>query len=125
MPDTEVTIVLLVVAAVVIWFTQLHLITEVHDDEIVVHFKWLWKAKRIEIGDVREAAAVTYRPLLDYGGWGIRLGRKGWAYNVSGNRGVELGLRNENNLMIGSQEPENLAAAIQERMTTPGARRNG
>ena len=42
--------------------------------------------------DVAYAEARTYAPLREYGGWGIRgLSRKR-AYNVSGNRGVELSL---------------------------------
>ena len=49
----------------------------------------------------------------DYGGWGIRRGRRGWAYNVSGNRGVLLQLENEKTLLIGSQRPDELAAAIE------------
>jgi hypothetical protein len=34
------------------------------------------------------------------------------AYNVSGNRGVQLEFSNGKRLLIGSQRPEDLAAAI-------------
>jgi hypothetical protein len=54
----------------------------------------------------------TYRPIRDYGGWGIRYGRGGKAYNVSGNRGVMLELSDGQKLLIGSQRPEELANAI-------------
>ena len=40
----------------------------------------------------------------------------GKAYNVSGNRGVQLKLSTGNGLLIGSQRPEELAQAIQEGM---------
>ncbi|NVL91956.1 MAG: hypothetical protein HWN71_02845 [Desulfobacterales bacterium] len=55
---------------------------------------------------------MTYNPLKDYGGWGIRYGRGGRAYNVSGNRGVYLELSNGKSLLIGSLQPEELARAI-------------
>ena len=58
--------------------------------------------------------ARTYSALREYGGWGIR----GWggkrAYNVSGNRGVELTLKDGHKVMIGSQRAEDLARAIIE-----------
>ena len=58
-----------------------------------------------------------YRPILDYGGWGIRWGPgKGWAYNVSGNRGVQLELLDGKQLLIGSQNPEKLAQMIGKAM---------
>jgi hypothetical protein len=54
----------------------------------------------------------TYRPIRDYGGWGIRYGRNGKAYNVSGNRGVMLEFSHGQKLLIGSQKPGDLANAI-------------
>lgn len=63
-------------------------------------------------GDMDRHEAVTYRPIRDYGGWGIRLGKEGWAYNMYGKRGVLLHLRSGKTQLIGSQRPEELAAAI-------------
>jgi hypothetical protein len=56
----------------------------------------------------------TYRPILEYGGWGVRYSfvRKGWAYTVSGNRGVQLQLANGKRILVGSQRAEELARAI-------------
>ncbi len=63
-------------------------------------------------GDIEAAEATDYRPILDYGGWGIRFGRRGKAYNVSGHRGVQLRLRGGHRLLVGSQRADALAAAI-------------
>jgi hypothetical protein len=41
---------------------------------------------------------------------------KGWAYNVSGNRGVQLELADGKQLLIGSQNPEKLAQMIGKAM---------
>jgi hypothetical protein len=60
--------------------------------------------------------ARTYRPILEYGGWGIRYSPfgKGWAYNISGNQGVQLELMNGKRILIGSQRAEELARTIAE-----------
>jgi hypothetical protein len=50
--------------------------------------------KDIPLEDIARWEARTYRPLLEYGGWGIRCGWKGMAYNVSGNQGVQLQFTN-------------------------------
>ena len=59
--------------------------------------------------------AKTYDP-IEYGGWGVRgwPSRYGWAYNVSGNHGVELEFKNGNRLMLGTQRADELARAIAE-----------
>ncbi len=51
--------------------------------------------------------------MKEYGGWGIRYGMKGMAYNVSGNRGVQLEFETGKRLLIGSQRPEELVSQIQ------------
>jgi hypothetical protein len=42
----------------------------------------------------------------------VRFGPRGRAYNVSGNRGVEITLANGKRVLIGSQRSDELAAAI-------------
>jgi hypothetical protein len=52
--------------------------------------------------------------LLEYGGWGVRCGRGGSVFNVSGNRGVQLEFTDGRRLLIGSQQADELAASINE-----------
>jgi hypothetical protein len=71
--------------------------------------------------EIAGASARTYRPLREFGGWGIR----GWganrAYNVSGDQGVQLVLTNGNRILIGTQRPQELEAAI-ESIVVPQSR---
>jgi len=67
---------------------------------------------RIAAEEIIIYEACTYSPIKDYGGWGIRYGRKGKAYNVSGNRGVRFELSNEKHLLIGSRRPEELVETL-------------
>ncbi len=64
-----------------------NLVTTVDREAITVAFHFLWPKRRIPTSGVRQAVATTYRPLLDSGGYGVRLGFRGWAFNVSGNEG--------------------------------------
>ncbi len=71
--------------------------------------------RRIPIASIAQYQAVTYSPLRDYGGWGVRIwwGGKGWAYNVHGTRGVRLEFANGSHLLIGSQRADEFARAIE------------
>jgi len=96
-------------------FAAAHLRTEVRDDGLYIRFfPFHLSSHRLSLADVAHVEPVTYRPIMDYGGWGIRyraLGGK--AYNVSGNRGVRLTYYAGNHLLIGSKQPDDLATAIE------------
>jgi hypothetical protein len=61
--------------------------------------------------DIRAVRTVRNRW---YYGWGIRLLPRGWLYNVSGLDAVEIELADGRAHRIGTDEPEALAAAIQQ-----------
>lgn len=67
---------------------------------------------RIPLRDIVDARARDYSALGEYGGWGIRVGLGGRAYNVSGTEGVQLTLANGKEILIGSQKSSELEAAI-------------
>lgn len=57
-----------------------------------------------------------YSPLSEYGGWGLRRGLfgKGTAFNVSGNRGLQLVFNNDKKLLIGTNKPKELTEILIE-----------
>lgn len=59
------------------WLYAMRLVTEVRERELRVHFVLLWRCKKFPWLDIRSFRAATYRPLADYGGWGIRKGVNG------------------------------------------------
>lgn len=115
MSDGELVAVTSALALVAVWIYLMRLVTEVRDDGLHIHFQLLWRRRVIPYGDILDAEAVAYNPLADYGGWGIRHGRRGWAYNVSGSRGVRLELTGDKSLLVGSQRADELAQAINAR----------
>jgi hypothetical protein len=100
--------------AALLWlFASARLVTQVHERELLLRFRPFHRQPvRLPLEEIVEWEAVTYRPLAEYGGWGIRYGPKGKAYNVSGDRGVRLRLARGESLLIGSQRAGELAAAI-------------
>ena len=93
----------------------LYMTTEVTPTDVRVWFGWVPTYRRIvPIIDVRGVEVVTFRPIADYGFWGIRAGRDGTrALIARGNRGVRLELADGSVLLIGSQRPEALARALE------------
>jgi hypothetical protein len=71
--------------------------------------------RTIPFSDIHSFRARRYRPVREFGGWGIRtgLGKKS-AYNAKGDLGVELYLKDMRSIMIGSQRHEEMAAAIRK-----------
>jgi hypothetical protein len=99
----------------------LRMTTEVTATHARVWFGWIPTYRRVfPVAAVQRLEVVSYRPIADYGGWGIRRGRDGErVLNARGNRGVRLDLSDGTRLLIGSQRPEALAAAL-ERAMRPG-----
>ena len=106
--------------AFVVWMLNVRMETRVEDREVIVKFHWLWPEKTFAMDNIVEAKARNYRPIREYGGWGVRWGGGGRAFNVSGNRGVELALTDGRRVMIGSQSPDELERALAEGMAAAG-----
>jgi hypothetical protein len=101
----------------------LRMTTEVTPTDLRVWFGWIPTYRRIvPVGTIARLEVVSYRPLADYWGWGIRSGRDGErVLNARGDRGVRIELGDGTRLLIGSQRPEALAMALERVMLTPGA----
>jgi hypothetical protein len=94
-----------------LFFLWLHMVVEVRLDAVIVRYR-PFVDRRILMREIIRVEPRVYRPLGEFGGWGIRgLGSR-MAYNVSGNTGVELTLVDGSRIMIGSQRAADLAGAI-------------
>ena len=66
-----VYVLLCVVAAILFGVLTMRQTTTVSPEAVTVRFGPLYTA-RIPVAEVASAQAVSYRPVRDYGGWGIR-----------------------------------------------------
>ena len=91
--------------------------TQVKNDGIYVRlFPLQLSFKFFPWNNLSECFVREYNPVAEYGGWGLRLGLfgKGTAYNISGNKGLELQFNNNKKLLIGTQKPEELQQVINQ-----------
>ena len=70
----------------------------------------------IHFEEIKQYYVRTYSALKDYGGYGVRYGKKGKAYNVSGNKGIQLELIDGKRILFGSLRPEEFIQALSEAM---------
>ena len=69
--------------------------------------------KSVPYSQIRQASPVTYSPLSEFGGWGIRLGRgKKVAWTIRGNRALCLHLQDGTLFYLGSPHPERLLGRV-------------
>lgn len=117
--DTETIVATLVVTALallvaaLLYYTRLE--TIIKKDGIYVRFlPFHFKFKRYSWDILTKSYVRTYNPILEYGGWGLRFGliKKGIAYNVSGNQGLQLEFNNGKKLLIGTNKPDEIISAL-------------
>jgi hypothetical protein len=87
--------------------------TAVTPEAVTVRYGLLGSIQ-VPLREIARAEAVVYRPVRDYGGWGMRGFGSRRAVNACGNRGVLITRRDGSTLLIGSQEPRRLLAALSQ-----------
>jgi hypothetical protein len=92
------------------WF---ELNTQIYTDGIYVRFRPFHRKPRIYTwSEIEHYEIRKYKPLMEYGGWGVRMGFKGLAFNVRGNMGLQLVLKNGKRVLIGTQRAAELAGVL-------------
>jgi len=103
---------------------------------ILLILAWLFHSLTIEIGDgelswrfgpglirrrvrLDDIASVKVVRTSFLEGWGIHYSRFGWLYNVSGFGAVAIQLNSGKRFCLGSDEPEELAVALQPPGSSP------
>ncbi len=113
---TDITGVLgtaFIVSGLGIVVTNTKMVTQIREDGIYVRFppfqpryqKFLWK-------DIKQVYLRRYNALSEYMGWGIRIGPMGKGYVVAGDMGIQIVLRNNARVLIGTQQSEKVDAIL-------------
>ena len=77
-------------------------------DSSGVHYRmkpFHWKEQTIPWEDIDQIFVRKYSAMLEYGGWGIRFGRNGRAFNVKGNYGIQIVKKDGKRMLLGTQDP--------------------
>ena len=100
---------------VTILFVNYRLDTKIKTDGIYVRFfPFHIKFKHYTWDKLTKSFVRQYSPLMEYGGWGLRLGLfgNGKAFNVSGDKGLQLEFTDNKKLLIGTNRPEELTETL-------------
>jgi hypothetical protein len=99
------------------------MITEVRRDGVYVRFIPFHRTfQRIPFADFNRYEMRVYNPMAEFGGWGIRHGREGRAYNIAGNHGIEFTFIDRSKLLVGSQRVREFLQAIHSQCKKPRAK---
>ena len=102
---------------ILVLFASMQLRVQINDAGIFYRFFPLHlRVFSIEWDEVEKAYVRQYSPIGEYGGWGIRfgLGGKGKAYNVSGNIGLQLELKDGKKILFGTQRQEDIKQVLDQ-----------
>lgn len=104
---------------VILLFRKMKLVTEVRNDGIYYRYPpFIIKERKIDIAEIEHFKIRTYRPVTEYGGWGIRYGwgKSGRALTVSGKIGLQLFLKDGKKILCGTHRPDALQRAMNKVM---------
>jgi hypothetical protein len=63
---------------------------------------------------IEQAYLRKYKPLREFGGYGLRFSRSGKAYNIKGDEGLQLVLKNGKQVLIGTQKWDELEKTLEK-----------
>ncbi|MDR1757706.1 MAG: hypothetical protein LBR51_01930 [Bacteroidales bacterium] len=122
-------IALLIILVIVVTTILLYFIFKMHTfiDEnglTIKMFPVIWKREHFAWDEIAGAYVRQYKPIMEYGGWGYRTNiikvkgvkfslsrtpfHKEVAYNMQGNIGLQLILKDGRKVLIGTQKPEEI-----------------
>lgn len=88
---------------------------ETRIDEKGIHYRYFpfIKWRIIPKNQIHSAAVISFNPLSDHGGWGIKGNSTTKAYTVIGERGLLLDINEKKKIVIGTQKSHELSEFIE------------
>ena len=94
-----------------IFLVKMH--TKIDKSGVKVWFSpFRFTKKSFRWNELENAHTRKYRPISEFGGWGIRIFRKHKAYNVKGDKGIQLKTKEGKFFLIGTQQTQNVDRVI-------------
>ncbi len=114
-PSSDLVLIIICVTYLIftLLFFSLKLETQIKQDGIYYRFfPFQIKMRKIEWHEIEKAYVREYKPLSEYGGWGIRGFKSDRAYNIKGKTGLQLELKNGNKVLFGTQKGKEIEEVI-------------
>jgi hypothetical protein len=114
-PPFAIVILIAVPVLAVLLFLMMRLETRIDETGVAIRFiPFHFSPKKFRWDEISKVYVRKYKPVIEYGGWGIRYKpfKKSIAYNVSGKQGLQLELKNGKKILVGTQNPEEVNRVI-------------
>jgi hypothetical protein len=100
-----------------LWLVYLRLITvrlvtEIRNRVLIVALRGLGRKRRVPLDRIQSVEIIDHDPVREFGAYGIRTTRASTAYLAGGRGAVRLSLSGGSKLVVGSNRPDELAAAL-------------
>ena len=84
----------------------------VNAKKMLVQFGFLFSPLKLDLPSIDSMEVRSFRPMRDFGGWGIKRNKDVKGYFMNGPLGLLITMRNGEQYMIGSDNPHHLVAII-------------
>lgn len=118
-PASSIELILVTSGALLltVLFAFVRLDTAIEKDGVYYRFfPFQWHYKQISWDRISKSFVRQYNPITEYGGWGFRIGLfgKGRAFNVSGNKGLQLIYDNGKKILLGTKRPQEIVQVLKQ-----------
>lgn len=115
MSNQSLLIALLVSILITFFLANFKLEIKIKNDGLYIRFfPFHFSFRHYRWDAIEKLYLRKYSPLGEYGGWGYRFGSGGKAYTISGNQGLQIELKNNKKLLIGTQKREELESVLKK-----------
>lgn len=107
---------LLIAVPLIIAISKLKLETRIDEKGIFTYFSpFKFTEKFVPWENVENCYVRKYNSVKEFGGWGLRgLGKNWKAYNVGGNKGIQIETKKGKNFLIGTLKPKKAQIIISQ-----------
>lgn len=109
--NTGLILIMLLVLSITLLILFIRLDTKISKDGVYYRFlPFQKKFRKADWDSIDKSYIRKYKPIIEYGGWGMRtsLSGDGKAYNISGNEGLQLVYHNGKKFLLGTRQPEEM-----------------
>jgi hypothetical protein len=102
-------------ALILFLFNMMRLYSRIDGNGVSFRYVPFIRQRSYNWNDIEKVWVRKYKPITEFGGWGIKSinrAKKGIAYNVWGNKGLQLELKNGKKILIGTQKADEMAAFL-------------
>ncbi|WP_026950877.1 hypothetical protein [Algoriphagus mannitolivorans] len=117
-PDSQeaiwvIPMIFLIMGSIFMFLMWIKLETRIDSSTIKYRYvPFFSKWKSIQKNDVKSIEVITYSPISDYGGWGLKGNSTTKAYSVLGDQGLLIDTGEKKKIMLGTQKAKELKTFI-------------